>query len=79
MVLFRYVTAQTTGHFAHTLAYKSGEYEHSMTLLLIIKSYYQEAIMNNHKVKGFIEKTRDAFKRATGKLIGEKTSAKCRR
>ena len=31
--------------------------------------------MNNHKVKGFIEKTRDEFKRITGKLVGQKTSA----
>ena len=46
-----------------------------MTLPLIIKNYYQETIMNDHKVKGFIDKTRDAVKRITGKLVGQKASA----
>ena len=46
-----------------------------MTLPLIIMNYYQETIMNNHKDKSFIEKTRDAFKRITGKLVGQKASA----
>jgi hypothetical protein len=46
-----------------------------MKLPSVIKNHYQEATMSDYPIKGLIEKIKDTFKRATGKLVSGKTSA----